>query len=98
MLLTKKITLLIIKKVDWVTGEEQQKVGRRIIQITMIIRKGKCRRWSARCLNIGTRGRLLRAKDIEQAFKETALGKSTLLSFTNHDYRDSKDESQMPIK
>ena len=27
MLLTKKITLLIIKKVDWVTGEEQQKLG-----------------------------------------------------------------------
>ena len=55
-------------------------------------KKGKCRRWSARCLNIGTRGRLLRAKDIEQAFKETALGKSAILSFTNHDYRDMQDD------
>ena len=47
---------LLILKVDWVIGEGQQKVGSHIIQITMIIRKRKMQRWSARCLNIGTRG------------------------------------------
>ena len=33
-----------------------------------------------------------KTKDIEQAFKETALGKSAILSFTNHDYRDMQDD------
>jgi hypothetical protein len=55
-------------------------------------KKGNCRRWSARCLNIGTRGRLLSNKDILQAFKEASKGKSAIMSFTNHDYRDMQQD------
>lgn len=49
---------------------------------------GKCRRYTARCLNIGTRHKLLELKDIDQAFFEASQKKPTILSFTNHDYRD----------
>ncbi|NTS75360.1 hypothetical protein HR060_00660 [Catenovulum sp. SM1970] len=49
---------------------------------------GHCRRAIARCLNIGTRLRLLSASDVEQAFEEANSGKPVILSFTNHDFRD----------
>lgn len=50
--------------------------------------EGSCRRWIARCLNVGTRLRLLTEKDVEQAFEEAAMGRPTVLSVTNHDFRD----------
>jgi hypothetical protein len=51
---------------------------------------GGCRRWIARCLNIGTRLRLLTAADVEQAFAAAAEGKPTVLAFTCHDFRDMR--------
>ena len=49
---------------------------------------GHCRRWIARCLNIGTRYRLLKESDVRQAFKEADCGRPAVLSFTNHDFRN----------
>ena len=49
---------------------------------------GRCRRWIARCLNIGTRFRLLRERDVRQAFQEAAAGLPVILAVTNHDFRD----------
>lgn len=49
---------------------------------------GACRRWIARCLNVGTRYRLLTEQDVRQAFDEALAGKPVVLSVTNHDFRD----------
>lgn len=49
---------------------------------------GDCRRWIMRCLNVGTRLRLLDQGDVDQAFQEASDGKPTVLAFANHDYRD----------
>ncbi|MGA8151688.1 MAG: hypothetical protein WB952_12110 [Terriglobales bacterium] len=49
---------------------------------------GDCRRWIARCLNVGTRYRLLEERDVRQAFREAAEGKPVILAITNHDFRN----------
>lgn len=49
---------------------------------------GDCRRWIARCLNVGTRYRVICEQDIRQAFAEAAAGKPVVLGITNHDFRD----------
>ena len=49
---------------------------------------GNSRRWIARCLNVGTRYRLLDERDVRQAFQEAAEGKPVILAITNHDFRD----------
>jgi hypothetical protein len=49
---------------------------------------GGCRRWIARCLNVGTRYRLLRESDVRQAFEEASEGKPVILAITNHDFRN----------
>jgi hypothetical protein len=49
---------------------------------------GNCRRWIARCLNVGTRYRLLDERDVRQAFKEASEGKPAILAVTNHDFRN----------
>ena len=51
-------------------------------------KKGNCRRWICKSLNLGTRHKLLKIDDIRQAFKEAAMGKPVLLSFNDHDFRD----------
>ncbi|HEY4245814.1 MAG TPA: hypothetical protein VGM64_03095 [Lacunisphaera sp.] len=53
---------------------------------------GECRRWIGRCLNVGTRFRLLTEKDVRQAFEEARAGKPAILSVTNHDYRDLRPD------
>tara|TARA_B100000795_G_scaffold31616_1_gene20936 strand:- start:6911 stop:8248 length:1338 start_codon:yes stop_codon:yes gene_type:complete len=55
-------------------------------------KKGDCRRWIARSLNLGTRARLLKESDVEQAFKEAELGQPVLLSFNHHDFRDMRPD------
>ena len=50
--------------------------------------RGSCRRWIARCLNVGTRYRVIREQDIRQAFIEAAAGEPVVLAITNHDFRD----------
>ena len=54
--------------------------------------RGKCSHLKARCLNVGTRLRLINLQDIEQAFNECSNGKNVVVSFANHDYRDMKND------
>lgn len=49
---------------------------------------GKCKRVIARCLNMNTRMRNICEKDFQQAFQEARCGKSQLVSFTDHDFRN----------
>lgn len=49
---------------------------------------GNCRRWIARCLNVGTRYRVISEADVRQAFAEAAQGNPVVLAITNHDFRD----------
>ncbi len=53
---------------------------------------GDCRRWIARCLNIGTRHSLLGEGDVELAFTEAEAGLPVVLAFTNHDHRDMEPD------
>ncbi len=53
---------------------------------------GTCRRWIARCLNVGTRYRLLNEDDVRQAFAEAREGLPVVLAFTNHDFRDIRPD------
>lgn len=53
---------------------------------------GACRRWTARCLNVGTRLRLLLERDVEQAFIQAERGEPVVLAFANHDYRDMRPD------
>jgi hypothetical protein len=53
---------------------------------------GACRRWIARCLNIGTRYRLLTEFDVRQAFAEASEGRPVILAVTNHDFRDMRPD------
>jgi hypothetical protein len=49
---------------------------------------GRCRRTIFRCLNVGTRFRLLDADEVDRAFARAQGGQPTVLAFTNHDFRD----------
>jgi hypothetical protein len=49
---------------------------------------GTCRRWITRCLNVGTRFKLMTESNMRQAFQEAREGKPVVLAFTNHDFRD----------
>ena len=53
---------------------------------------GDCRRWIARCLNVGTRYRLLSERDVRQAFREAQDGKPVVLAVTDHDFRDMRPD------
>jgi len=48
---------------------------------------GDCRRWIARCLNIGTRSYLIDQNEVNKSF-ELSSDQPQILSFTNHDFRD----------
>ncbi|HET7830773.1 MAG TPA: hypothetical protein VFL03_14520 [Candidatus Limnocylindrales bacterium] len=54
--------------------------------------RGSCRRWIARCLNIGTRYRLLAEEHVRQAFAEAEADRPVVLAFTNHDFRDMRPD------
>lgn len=51
-------------------------------------KEGNCRRWIARCLNMKTRFKNIKTENIRKGFKRAQSGKPTLISFTNHDFRD----------
>jgi len=53
---------------------------------------GNCRRWIARCLNIGSRLYNLGEEDVRQAFEEARVGKPVIMSFANHDFRDIRPD------
>lgn len=50
--------------------------------------KGNCRRWIARCLNMYARLREITLLDVEDAFKEAEIEGASILSFTDHDFKD----------
>lgn len=54
--------------------------------------EGGCRRWIARCLNIGTRHSFLRPDDVDQAFAEAEVGVPVVLAITNHDFREMRPD------
>ena len=49
---------------------------------------GSMNRYTTKCLNIGTRLKLIDEFEIEMAFKNAIESGSAILSFTNHDFRD----------
>lgn len=49
---------------------------------------GTCRRWIARCLNVGTRYALITEQEVRRAFEEARDGRPAVLAVTNHDFRD----------
>lgn len=53
---------------------------------------GDCRRWIARCLNVGTRHSLLTQADVDQAFSEAGAGKPVVLAFANHEFRNMEPD------
>lgn len=55
-------------------------------------RKGNCRRWITRCLNMYARIRQITWEDVEDAFLAAQAGENVILSFTDHDYKDMRYE------
>jgi hypothetical protein len=53
---------------------------------------GNCNRIIFRCLNIGTRMRLIDQHQVDMAFARAQQGKPTVLSFTDHDFRDLRSD------
>ena len=49
---------------------------------------GSMNRYTTKCLNIGTRLKLIDEFEIEMAFQNAIENGSAILSFTNHDFRD----------
>ncbi len=49
---------------------------------------GNCRRWITRCLNIGTRHKVINISHFDQAVDDAKNFGSSILAFTNHDFRD----------
>ena len=53
---------------------------------------GRCRRTIFRCLNVGTRFKLLDQSEVNRAFARADAGLPTVLAFTNHDFRDMRPD------
>jgi hypothetical protein len=53
---------------------------------------GNMNRWTTKCLNIGTRLRLLTDYEISKAFELAHKEGKAILSFTNHDFRDIRKD------
>jgi hypothetical protein len=49
---------------------------------------GNCNRTIFRCLNLGTRVRILTIDHVREAFEEASYSGSAILAFANHDWRD----------
>lgn len=54
--------------------------------------EGNCHRWITRCLSLDSRLIKLEAGDVEQAFIQAREGEPAILSFSNHDFRDMREE------
>lgn len=55
-------------------------------------REGSCNRTIFKCLNVGSRFRLLNQGEVDLAFRRADEGLPTVLAFTNHDYRDMRPD------
>lgn len=51
-------------------------------------KRGNCSRYIARCLNMDARLREITEEDVSDAFKEAQNMSTSLLAFTDHDFRD----------
>ena len=51
---------------------------------------GTCNRIIFRCLNVGTRLRLITQEEVDKAFQRAGEGKDTILAFCDHDFREIK--------
>lgn len=49
---------------------------------------GNCRRTIFRCLNVGTRLRLITQEEVDKAFARAENGEDTILAYCDHDYRE----------
>jgi hypothetical protein len=56
---------------------------------------GSCRRTIFRCLNVGTRLRLMDESEVRRAFERASKGLPTILAFTNHDFRDMRNDVEL---
>ena len=54
--------------------------------------EGECKRSIARCLNMEARLREITLEEVDKAFARANSGKTTILSFCNHDFRDMEPE------
>lgn len=52
--------------------------------------EGGCHRSIFRCLNVGTRLRLITQEEVDKAFERAANGEDTVLAFCDHDFREMK--------
>ena len=59
---------------------------------------GSCRRSIFRCLNVGTRLRVLKLEHVQQAFAEAQEQGSAILAFADHDYRDIRPDVDLVRK
>jgi len=50
--------------------------------------EGDCRRTIFKCLNVGTRLRLLTEQEVRNAFERANKGEITVMAITDHDFRD----------
>ena len=50
--------------------------------------EGACRRVIFRCLNVGTRLRLINQEETDKAFARAAAGEDTVMAFCDHDFRE----------
>jgi hypothetical protein len=55
-------------------------------------KKGSMKRYIARCLNLGSRLRSITRDEIYNAFSRADSGKKTILSITNHDEREMRND------
>lgn len=55
---------------------------------------GECNRVIFRCLNVGTRLRLLTQYEVDRAFQMAQSGTPAVLAFCNHDWRDMRRDVQ----
>ena len=56
---------------------------------------GNCRRYIARCLNVGTRMRCINEAEVRKAFKLASHNGAALMGFTNHDFRDMQPDIEL---
>lgn len=55
-------------------------------------KRGNCRRYITRCLNMDARQGMLSYEDVKDAFEYANMNGDALLAFTDHDFRDMEKE------
>jgi hypothetical protein len=58
-------------------------------------KSGNLKRWIARCLNMNSRHSNISQQEIRGAFEKARNGEDVFLSYTNHDFRDMIEETEL---